>query len=94
MTSLRNGHFSGDIMRVRDDSDVMGDRNGSDITGMLVMWEPVTHGTGVNVMSCWAVVMAWRMQGRAMTTLGSAVMTYHGMRQASVKGSEGRHLSV
>lgn len=27
-----------------------------------------------------------------MTTLGTAVMTYQGMRRASVRGNEGRHL--
>lgn len=27
-----------------------------------------------------------------MTTLGSTVMMYHGMRRASVRGNEGRHL--
>lgn len=52
----------GDIMGVRNNSDVMRDRNGHDITGMAVMsWEPVTHGTRVSMTSCEAVVMAWGM---------------------------------
>lgn len=71
----------------------MGDGNSNNITGILVMsWEPATHGTQVSVMSCRAVAMAWGIQGRAMTTRGSTVMTYHGMSQASVGANEGRHL--
>lgn len=39
-------------MGVRDNSDVMGDGNGSNITGIVMSWEPVTHGTRISVKSC------------------------------------------